>query len=127
MLDDLTSEQDDLNLHSISHAVIRLEQLAPLYGSKRRRIRVIKMRGTDFRGGYHDFVIKRGGVRLFPPLVASDHHSPFHLEPITTGVAERDVLLGGGADRGTSTHRWSVRCGQIDDGVRLHQCRAGPR
>ena len=29
MLDDLTSEQDDLNLHSISHAVIRLEQLAP--------------------------------------------------------------------------------------------------
>ena len=103
MLDDLTSEQDDLNLHSISHAVIRLEQLAPLYGSERRRIRVIKMRGTDFRGGFHDFVIKRGGVRLFPRLVASDHHSPFHLEPITTGVAELDVLLGGGLDRGTST------------------------
>ena len=48
MLDDLTSEQDDLNLHSISHAVVRLEQLAPEYGKERRRLRVIKMRGIGF-------------------------------------------------------------------------------
>ena len=66
MLDDLTSEQDDLNLHSISHAVVRLEQLAPEYGKERRRLRVIKMRGSDFRGGYHDFVIRKGGVHVFP-------------------------------------------------------------
>jgi circadian clock protein KaiC len=61
------------------------------------------MRGTDFRGGYHDLLIKRGGVQLFPRLVASDHHSSFDVEPITTGVAELDTLLGGGLDRGTST------------------------
>ena len=66
MLDDLTSEQDDLNLHSISHAVVRLEQLAPEYGKERRRLRVIKMRGSAFRGGYHDFVIRKGGVHVFP-------------------------------------------------------------
>jgi len=103
MLDDLTSEADDLNLHSISHAVIRLEQLAPLYGSERRRMRVVKMRGSSFRGGYHDFVIKHGGVHIFPRLVASEHHSDHDVQPITTGVAELDTLLGGGFDRGTAT------------------------
>jgi circadian clock protein KaiC len=103
MLDDLTSEQDDLNLHSISHAVIRLEQLAPEYGKERRRLRVIKMRGTDFRGGYHDMVIRRGSLHVFPRLVAALHHREFDPEPITSGVKELDALLGGGLDRGTST------------------------
>jgi circadian clock protein KaiC len=103
MLDDLTSEVDDLNLHSISHAVIGLEQLAPVYGSERRRLRVIKMRGTAFSGGYHDFVIKRGGLEVFPRLIASRHHSAFEMESVTTGVSELDTLLGRGLDRGTST------------------------
>src|SRR3954454_231820 len=103
MLDDLTSEQDDLNLHSISHAVIRVEQLAPEYGAERRRLRVIKMRGTGFRGGYHDLVIRRGGLEIFPRLVAADHHRPFEHEPIPRGVAQLDRLVGGGLDRGTST------------------------
>jgi circadian clock protein KaiC len=103
MLDDLTSEQDDLNLHSISHAVIRLEQLAPAYGAERRRLRVIKMRGTSFRGGYHDLVIRRGGLRIFPRLVAAEHHRAFEHEPVPSGVRELDMLLGGGLDRGTST------------------------
>ncbi|TKB04465.1 MAG: circadian clock protein KaiC, partial [Mesorhizobium sp.] len=58
LLDDLTAEQDDLNLHSISHGVIRMEQLTPIYGGERRRLRVIKMRGVQIRGGYHDFVIR---------------------------------------------------------------------
>jgi len=103
VLDDLTSEQDDLNLHSVSHAVIRLDQLAPLYGSERRRIRVIKMRGTAFRGGYHDFVIRRGGLHVFPRLVAADYHREFQREAASSGIAELDNLLGGGLDPGTST------------------------
>jgi circadian clock protein KaiC len=103
MLDDLTSEQDDLNLHSISHAVIRLEQLVPVYGAEKRRIRVIKMRGTDFRGGYHDMVIRRGGVHVFPRLIAAEHHREFDSEAATSGVAELDALLGDGLHRGTST------------------------
>src|SRR5829696_9257362 len=32
LLDDLTAHEDDLNLHSLSHAIIHLEQLAPAYG-----------------------------------------------------------------------------------------------
>lgn len=103
VLDDLTYEQDDLNLHSVSHAVIRLDQLAPLYGSERRRIRAVKMRGMAFRGGYHDFVIRRGGLHVFPRLVAADHNRGFEREAASSGIAELDTLLGGGLDPGTST------------------------
>ena len=72
-LDDLTSEVVDLQLQSIAHGVIRLEQLSPEYGAERRRLRVIKLRGRKFRGGYHDFTIGRGGLNVFPRLVAADH------------------------------------------------------
>ena len=103
MLDDLTSEQDDLNLHSISHGVLRLEQVAALYGAERRRLRCIKMRGTKFRGGYHDFTIERGGLRVYPRLVAADHHVEFAADVVGSGVPALDALVGGGLDRGTST------------------------
>ena len=104
MLDDLTSEQDDLNLHSISHGVIRLEQLAVAYGAERRRLRIIKMRGVGFTGGFHDFVIEKGGLTVHPRLVAARHHREFDdHEPVTSGVPELDALLGGGLDRGTAT------------------------
>ena len=102
MLDDLSSEDDDLNLHSISHAVMRLEQITPSYGAGRRRLHVIKMRGTSYESGYHDFVLGRGGVRIFPRLVAADHHTDFTVETIASGVPELDVVLGGGLDRGTT-------------------------
>jgi len=103
MLDDLTSEQDDLNLHSISHGVLRLEQVAALYGAERRRLRCIKLRGTKFRGGYHDFTIERGGLRVYPRLVAADHHVEFAADIVGSGVPALDALVGGGLDRGTST------------------------
>ncbi|MER9242611.1 ATPase domain-containing protein [Mesorhizobium sp. M0633] len=102
LLDDLTAEQDDLNLHSISHGVIRMEQLTPIYGGERRRLRVIKMRGVQIRGGYHDFVIRPGGVTVFPRLVAAEHPEAEHGSPALSGNAV-DTLLGGGLDRGTST------------------------
>ncbi|UIJ44192.1 AAA family ATPase [Sphingomonas cannabina] len=103
MLDDLTSEQDDLNLHSISHGVLRLEQVAALYGAERRRLRCIKMRAVKFRGGYHDFTIERGGLRVYPRLVAADHHVDFAADIVSSGVPALDALVGGGLDRGTST------------------------
>ncbi len=102
-LDDRTSEGSDLQLHSIAHGVISLEQLAPVYGAARRRLRVIKFRGTDFRGGFHDFAIRQGGLCVFPRLVASEHSEDFKRERIKSGVTALDALLGGGPDRGTST------------------------
>jgi circadian clock protein KaiC len=102
LLDDLSSEANDLQLHSIAHGVITLEQLALDYGAERRRLRVVKMRGIEFRGGYHDFTIKRGGLAIFPRLVAAEHHTGFRGDPTPSGNGRLDALLGGGVDRGTS-------------------------
>jgi circadian clock protein KaiC len=102
LLDDFSSEEGDLQLHSIAHGVILLQQLALDYGAERRRLRIKKMRGIKFRGGYHDFVIETGGVTVFPRLVAAEHHKPFIGEPAPSGSRELDALLGGGLERGTS-------------------------
>jgi circadian clock protein KaiC len=103
LLDDRTSEVSDLQLQSIAHGVIALDQLAPVYGAERRRLRIMKLRGTSFRGGYHDFAIREGGLVVFPRLVAAEHSEPFTRERIKSGVSALDTLLGGGPDRGTST------------------------
>ncbi|MDA9411700.1 MULTISPECIES: ATPase domain-containing protein [unclassified Bradyrhizobium] len=102
LLDDLSSAQDDLQLHSIAHGVVMLEQLAIDYGAERRRLRVIKMRGIRFRGGYHDFIIEQGGLTIFPRLVAAEHHRSFTGDFTPSGNAELDQLLGGGLERGTN-------------------------
>jgi circadian clock protein KaiC len=103
LLDDRTAEGSDLQLQSIAHGVISLEQLAPVYGAERRRLRVMKLRGTSYRGGYHDFTIKEGGLEIYPRLVAAEHTEPFERGQVKSGVAALDQLLGGGPDRGTST------------------------
>ncbi|HVU29454.1 MAG TPA: ATPase domain-containing protein [Sphingomicrobium sp.] len=103
-LDDLTEMIDDLSLHSLAHGVVRLEQLAMTYGAERRRLRVHKMRGRQFQGGYHDFVIRAGGLRIFPRLVASEHpDTGFEWKLGTSGIESLDELVGGGLDYGTST------------------------
>lgn len=102
VLDDLTSAQNDLQLHSIAHGVVLLEQLAIDYGAERRRLRVVKMRGIQFRGGFHDFTIESGGLRIFPRLVAAEHHVDFTAEVVPSGDADLDALLGGGLERGTN-------------------------
>ena len=103
LLDDLTSEALDKTVHSVAHGVIRLEELAPDYGAERRRLRVLKYRGQKYRGGYHDFTISTGGVKVFPRLVAAEHRSSFQRRQLPTGLAEFDRLLGGGVDSGSST------------------------
>ena len=102
LLDDMSSNDNDLQLHSIANGVITLEQLSLEYGAERRRLRVIKMRGMKFRGGYHDFTIESGGLAVYPRLVAAEHHKAFLGELTTTGTVELDALLGGGVERGTS-------------------------
>ena len=102
LLDDLTSKDTDLQLHSIAHGVVLLEQLAIDYGSQRRRLSVIKMRGIEFRGGYHDFNIVKGGMEIFPRLVAAEHHADFEGEFTPSGNPELDKLLGGGLEKGTN-------------------------
>jgi circadian clock protein KaiC len=102
LLDDLSSQQNDLQLHSIAHGVVLLEQLAIDYGAQRRRLRVVKMRGIDFKGGFHDFTIRHGGLKVYPRLVAAEHHKDFDAEVVLSGNSELDSLLGGGLERGTN-------------------------
>ncbi|TCD20455.1 circadian clock protein KaiC [Pseudomonas sp. IC_126] len=102
LIDDQTSESGDLQLHSISHGVVMLEQLAIDYGAERRRLRVVKMRGIQFRGGYHDFSIKKGGLAIYPRLIAAEHHAAFTGELTSSGNDELDKMLGGGLERGTN-------------------------
>ena len=102
LLDDLGSDDRDLQLHSTAHGVVTLEELVLDYGAERRRLRVTKMRGVKFRGGYHDYAIRTGGLEVFPRLVAAEHRRSFPKEVIRSGSEQLDALLGGGLRRGTS-------------------------
>jgi circadian clock protein KaiC len=102
MLDDMSSQIDDLQLHSIAHGVIRLEQIAVDYGGERRRLRIVKMRGMAFRAGFHDFTIKTGGLEIYPRLVAAEHHRTFDDDAVLSGHTSLDAIVGGGLQRGTS-------------------------
>jgi circadian clock protein KaiC len=103
MLDDLTSEATDRAVHSIAHSVVHLDQLAPVYGGERRRLRIVKCRGQAFRAGYHDFTISAGGIDVFPRLVAAEHRRPHIDKVLKSGRGELDALLGGGIAAGSST------------------------
>src|SRR5205823_3111455 len=105
LLDDKMDERAAVDPHvlSVTHGVIEMEQLSPDYGISRRRLRVVKLRGVKFREGYHDYIIATGGLRVFPRLVAAEHHAEFRREPVSSGIKELDSLLGGGLDRGTTT------------------------
>lgn len=103
VLDDRTDSTRDLQVQSIAHGVIELDMLAPEFGMERRRLRVLKFRGIHYRGGYHDFVIRRGGIVCFPRLVAAEKRRDFEIVARSTGIPELDKLLVGGLDTGTST------------------------
>src|SRR3954471_3182496 len=103
LLDDLTTDSTDRAVHSIAHSVLHLDQLAPVYGGERRRLRVVKCRGQPFRTGYHDFIIGEGGVQLFPRLIAAEHRAEYSGQVLTSALPKLDALLGGGISAGSST------------------------
>ncbi len=103
MLDDKTTEDADTQLQSIAHGVITLKQHFPAYGMARRRLTVVKMRGSSFRSGSHDFTIESSGVVVYPRLVAAEHYGEFEMDQISSGVTAFDEMLGGGVEKGTST------------------------
>lgn len=105
LLDDRTAETstNDLQLQSIAHGVIKLQSLERDFGIKRRRMEVYKLRGSQFREGYHDYAIKTGGVFVYPRLIAAEHTPGFERKKVPSGLTELDALFGGGIDTGTST------------------------
>ena len=103
LLDDLTAGGHDLQVESLAHGVILLETLPFEYGRARRRIRIVKIRGIAAIEGFHDFIIKKGGLEIFPQLVANKDDSPRPSPSVMSGVEELDQVLGGGLSWGTTT------------------------
>jgi circadian clock protein KaiC len=103
LLDDLSANDRDMQTESLAHGVVVLEQVQSEYGSDRRRLRVMKYRGTAFRGGYHDYVIRKGGLVVFPRLVAAEHRQATSGTRLPSDLSELDALIGGGIEEGTST------------------------
>ncbi len=125
LLDDRTTTNGDLQVQSIAHGVLMLEHIAVEYGAERRRLRVIKLRGSRYRGGFHDFNIKTGGVEVYPRLVAADYRHDFKRESVSSNVPELDALLGGGIDRGTGTLVMGpAGCGKSSIAAQLMACSA---
>ncbi|MGA8657541.1 MAG: ATPase domain-containing protein [Chthoniobacterales bacterium] len=104
LLDDLTSAdaKDDRQLESVCHGVITLRCHEPPYGAERRQISILKIRGSSFLGGPHDYMIETGGVKVFPRIVPGQHRRDFARDCVSCGIEGIDTLLGGGLDRGTS-------------------------
>ena len=103
MLDDRTSLTQEKQLHSVVHGVLSLERIPRDYGRNRRRIEITKVRGSSYLDGYHDYQIHRGGLTVYPRLLASQHHTDFTRSMISCNVRNLDDLLGGGLDRGSAS------------------------
>jgi circadian clock protein KaiC len=104
LLDDRSSRYADLELHSIVHGVVALDRVPREYGKTIRRIEVTKLRGCAFREGYHDYIIRSGGVVVFPRLIAAEYGPDQEdTSQAMSGIPELDALAGGGLGRGTST------------------------
>jgi len=104
LLDERFHDNQQTQVQTIAHGVISLEVLPRNYGITRRRLEVLKIRASSFREGFHDYVIVRGGLRVFPRLVSGEHRGiTVPEEVLPSGIAELDALFYGGVQRGTST------------------------
>ncbi len=103
LLDDRSAEGSDMQLQSIAHGVIRLDKVPRSYGITRRQIEIVKLRGSAFREGFHDYTIHTGGLQIYPRLVASEHNSEFPNERVPSGIPALDEMFLGGIMRGSST------------------------
>jgi circadian clock protein KaiC len=100
LLEESTPES---NLRTFADGVILLEQLAVDYGAQRRRLWIVKARGREYVGGFHDFIIRKGGMEVFPRLAAAPPCPSRKPEVLPSGIASLDALLGGGVTLGSST------------------------
>jgi circadian clock protein KaiC len=101
LLDDQAAGEDS-QLQSLCHGVLLLEQLPFEYGRARRRVRIVKFRGVAAVEGFHDFTINRGGIAVFPQIEPPGPKEVSQ-QPVESGIAAMDQLLGGGLAWGTTT------------------------
>jgi len=103
LLDDRSAQANDTQVDSIVHGIVSMEIMPLKFGISRRYLTVKKMRGSSFREGNHDYVIKSGGITVFPRLVSGDHEPSHSRELFRSGNEQLDALVGGGLHAGTGT------------------------
>jgi circadian clock protein KaiC len=92
----------------ITDGAIELVHLEEDFAGNRYRLRVEKVRGSAFRGGYHDFEIVRGGLHVYPRLTLANRgryaedQGGRERATYPSGIASLDELVGGGLTAGTS-------------------------
>jgi circadian clock protein KaiC len=102
MVGEVSESEHNFQSRSLAHGIIHLEQIPHIYGAERRRLRIVKLRGIHTPGGYHDFQIVTGGIRVFPRLIASQYPHSSNRKPVSCGLNELDTMLNGGLNRGSS-------------------------
>ncbi|HWD94283.1 MAG TPA: ATPase domain-containing protein [Verrucomicrobiae bacterium] len=102
-LDDRTFPMGDIQPESLVGGNIVLERHLPVYGRSRRKLFVTKVRGANFREGYHDYELIQGGMIVHPRLVAAEHHDRFSSKMSASGIEHLDIMLCGGLSVGTTT------------------------
>lgn len=103
ILDDRSIAARDSEVQGLAEGVVVLSVSTPTYGNSKRALEVVKLRGVDFRGGYHDFTIEKGGLAVYPRLSAGQHAVCGQEGVISSGITEIDALVGGGLERGSAT------------------------
>jgi circadian clock protein KaiC len=103
LLNENAAADADPHIQSLSHGVIRLEQAVQEFGVSRRRLEISKLRGVSYVGGYHDFGIYTGGLRVFPRLQNRRQSRALPNETLESGITEIDSLLETGVPMGTCT------------------------
>lgn len=99
----LLEEQSDSQTRTVVEGVLLLEQVTAEFGGHRRRLRFLKVRRKQYLGGYHDFAILHGGLKVYPRIIAREQHETFLSGKVSSGLPELDALTGGGLPRGSST------------------------
>src|SRR5688572_18750511 len=102
LLDDRSAVGPEVQVQSIVHGMLSMFVMPLKFGINRRYLSVTKLRGARFVEGNHDYLIRRGGIVLFPRLVAAEYPVEVSDTTFFSGNAELDKLIGGGLDAGTS-------------------------
>src|SRR5688500_5263955 len=103
LLNETGVSDTDAHIQSLAHGVIRLEQAVHDFGLARRRLEIVKLRGVSYVGGFHDFRIQTGGMRVFPRLENRRQCRPLPKETLKSGLRHLDLLLDDGVPMGTCT------------------------
>src|SRR5688572_23285673 len=94
LLDDRSGLGQDAQVQSIVHGIVTLQTVPLKFGINRRFLNVPKLRGSAFREGNHDYVIKAGGLTVYPRLIAPQEPLGFKQQTFASGNADLDKLLG---------------------------------